>query len=172
MRRTAFILSLLLLTLCQGVQAQENRRPRLNKEEFQKHVQELITKKAKLSDKEAKAFFPIFNEYKDKQRELHRAVDQLKNKAMHNASEEEYRQLVMAITQENAKFAQLDQEYYPRLCKAITAKKFYQILRVEDKMARRILQNYNQQHRPEQPKGPASKSKGNYGNKGNSCKQK
>ena len=39
-----------------------------NKQEFRQRMQGFITKEANLTEEEAKAFFPIYNEYKDKQR--------------------------------------------------------------------------------------------------------
>lgn len=37
-----------------------------NKQEFRQRMQGFITKEASLTEEEAKAFFPIYNEYKDK----------------------------------------------------------------------------------------------------------
>jgi hypothetical protein len=49
----------------------------------------------------------------------------------------------MEIARLNAEVAGLDSVYYKKICKAISAEKFYKILSIEDRMHRRMLQNYN-----------------------------
>ena len=39
--------------------------------------------------------------------------------------------------------AGLDSVYYKKICKAISAQKFFKILNIEDRMHRKMLQNYN-----------------------------
>ena len=42
-----------------------------------------------------------------------------------------------------AEMAGLDSIYYKKICKAISAEKFFKILNIEDRMHRKMLQNYN-----------------------------
>lgn len=127
-----------------------HNRPRINKEQFRQRVQELIVKEAGLSQKEAEAFFPIFHEYKDRQRQIHVSIDRIKNAATEEDNENLCQERVMKIAGLNAEFASLDNIYYPKLIKAVSAKKFFKILCVEDRVARRILHNYNQKHSKKQ----------------------
>lgn len=164
MKKTTFLL-IIMLAVCNGIMAQNqerrNRRqgerpemqmhkdkgprpPRINEEEFRQRVQELITQEAELSKKEADAFFPIFHEYKGKQRDIHKSIDKIRNSASDDDSEETCQERIMQIAELNAGFAKLDNQYYPKLIKAVSAKKFFRILCTEDRVARRILHNYNQ----------------------------
>jgi hypothetical protein len=114
-----------------------------NKQEFRQRMQGFITKEASLTEEEAKAFFPIYNEYKDKQRQIHMSINKLKKNTPNSNDEKAYEKCLMEIARLNAEVAGLDSVYYKKICKAISAEKFYKILSIEDRMHRRMLQNYN-----------------------------
>jgi hypothetical protein len=114
-----------------------------NKQEFRQRMQGFITKEASLTEEEAKAFFPIYNEYKDKQRQIHMSINKLKKNTPNSNDEKAYEKCLMEIARLNAEVAGLDSVYYKKICKAISAEKFYKILNIEDRMHRRMLQNYN-----------------------------
>ena len=114
-----------------------------NKQEFRQRMQGFITKEASLTEEEAKAFFPIYNEYKDKQRQIHMSINKLKKNTPNSNDEKAYEKCLMEIARLNAEVAGLDSVYYKKICKAISAQKFYKILGIEDRMHRRMLQNYN-----------------------------
>ena len=114
-----------------------------NKQEFRQCMQGFITKEASLTEEEAKAFFPIYNEYKDKQRQIHMSINKLKKNTPNSNDEKAYEKCLMEIARLNAEVAGLDSVYYKKICKAISAEKFYKILNIEDRMHRRMLQNYN-----------------------------
>ncbi|MBO5675045.1 MAG: hypothetical protein J6S07_01735 [Bacteroidaceae bacterium] len=114
-----------------------------NKQEFRQRMQGFITKEACLTEEEAKAFFPIYNEYKDKQRQIHMGINKLKKNAPVSGDEKAYEKCLMEMARLNSEMAELDSVYYKKICKAIPAEKFYKILGIEDRMHRRMLQNYN-----------------------------
>ena len=114
-----------------------------NKKEFRQRMQGFITKETNLTEEESKAFFPIFNEYKDKQRQIHMSINKLKKNAPASGDEKAYEKCLMDIARLNTEMAELDSVYYKKICKAISAEKFYKILNIEDRMHRRMLQNYN-----------------------------
>jgi hypothetical protein len=114
-----------------------------NKQEFRQRMQGFITKEASLTEEEANAFFPIYNEYKDKQRQIHMSINKLKKNTPNSNDEKAYEKCLMEIARLNAEVAGLDSVYYKKICKAISAEKFYKILNIEDRMHRRMLQNYN-----------------------------
>lgn len=116
---------------------------RFNKKEFRQRMQEFITKEASLTQEEAKAFFPIYNEYKDKQRQMHMSINKQKKNAPQNNDEKAYEKCLMEMAALNAQMAGLDSIYYKKICKVISAEKFFKILNIEDRMYRRMLQNYN-----------------------------
>ena len=114
-----------------------------NKQEFRQRVKDYITKEANLTQEEAKAFFPIYNEYKDKQRQIHMSINKLKKNTPNNNDEKAYEKCLMEMAELNAQMAGLDSVYYKKICKAISAQKFFKILNIEDRMHRKMLQNYN-----------------------------
>lgn len=114
-----------------------------NKQEFRQRVENYITKEANLTQEEAKAFFPIYNEYKDKQRQIHVSINKLKKNTPNNNDEKAYEKCLMEMAELNAEMAGLDSVYYKKICKAISAQKFFKILNIEDRMHRKMLQNYN-----------------------------
>ena len=114
-----------------------------NKQEFRQRMQEFITKEAGLTEKEAEVFFPIYNEYKDKQRQFHVTINKLKHRVPASGDEQAYEECLMMIAKQNAEMAGLDSVYYKKICKVISAEKFFKILNIEDRMHRRMLQNYN-----------------------------
>ncbi len=151
MKRVFFILcSSFLVHLTIFAQAPEGRpegaphaAPRVNREAFRSRVQEYITKNAELTEEEAKVFFPIYNEYKDAQMEKHKRIHELKKNPPQSDNDADYQEHVMQIALLNAELAQIDRVYYEKLCKAITAKKFFKVLSLEDQMHRDMLRNYN-----------------------------
>lgn len=114
-----------------------------NKQEFRQRMQGFITKEANLTEEEANAFLPIYGEYKDKQRQIHMSINKLKKNTPNSNDEKAYEKCLMEIARLNAEVAGLDSVYYKKICKAISAQKFYKILNIEDRMHRRMLQNYN-----------------------------
>ena len=114
-----------------------------NKQEFRQRVENYITKEANLTQEEAKAFFPIYNEYKDKQRQIHMSINKLKKNTPNSNDEKAYEKCLMEMAELNAEMAGLDSVYYKKICKAISAQKFFKILNIEDRMHRKMLQNYN-----------------------------
>lgn len=123
-----------------------------NKQEFRQRMQGFITKEASLTEEEAKAFFPIYNEYKDKQRQIHMSINKLKKNTPNSNDEKAYEKCLMEIARLNAEVAGLDSVYYKKICKAISAQKCYKILNIEDRMHRRMLQNYNRRQPARQGK--------------------
>ena len=126
-----------------GNGAVQGRRAGFNKQEFRQRMQDYITKEASLTQEEAKAFFPIYNEYKDKQRQIHMSINKLKKNTPNNNDEKAYEKCLMEMAELNAQMAGLDSVYYKKICKAISAQKFFKILNIEDRMHRKMLQNYN-----------------------------
>ena len=123
--------------------AAHGRRAGFNKQEFRQRMQDYITKEANLTQEEAKAFFPIYNEYKDKQRQIHMSINKLKKNTPNSNDEKAYEKCLMEMAELNAQMAGLDSVYYKKICKAISAQKFFKILSIEDRMHRKMLQNYN-----------------------------
>lgn len=148
MKKSLFILMLMLVSAMTFAQDNGNgrnkgQRPRFNQQEFRQRTQDFITKEANLTADEAKVFFPVYHEFKDKQRKIHFSIHKLKMNAPATDNEKAYEELLMNIARLNSELTGLDSVYYKKFCKLISAKKFYKILSIEDRMHRKILENYN-----------------------------
>ena len=123
----------LLLTL--SVSAQ-NRRPNGNPNgnpnasgqfspaEYAKQQREFFTKNAELTQEEADAFFPIYNELQQKKRELNRETRRImRQEAGTEPSEEQCLKAIEARAETNIKIAELEKEYLKKFKEVLPASK-------------------------------------------------
>lgn len=132
--------------------AQEKKQPRFNPEEFKAKMEAYITEKAELSKEEAEKVLPIFSEMKSKQYELTKQERKLRRQGEKEfTSDKDFEEALdkMAELKENA--ADLEEDYYKKMCKAISARKVYAIKLADDAFHREMLQRSNghQRHRPD-----------------------
>lgn len=154
----ALALILCLGTLAQGPQPGDRRgaKPPFSPEEFRHKMTNFIVSEAGLTPTEASAFFPIFDEFKQKQREIFQKTMRLKQPKPEEKSVN-YEQKVMQIAALDKQAATLEATYYKRLCKAVPAKKVYKALIAEDRFHRQMLGQFNMGpgHKgPQDGKGP------------------
>lgn len=138
-RKIFFVLSLLLIGSI-GVAAQPKGKPQFNPDEFKQKLEEHIVQNAKLTSEEAAKFFPIFHEMKKKQHELQEQMFKLKkNCPSPNAADKEFQSIIMSIKRLNIEMAEVEETYYKRMCKTISAKKVYDAMNAEDAFYRRMF---------------------------------
>lgn len=103
-----------------------------------------ITEKLALSSNEATAFWPIYNEYETKLRELYkkRGENMRKYRKLETYTEKQ------ASTQLNNHFSfeddknQLMQAYFTKMSKHISVKKTFRLIRAEEEFKRELIQQY------------------------------
>ena len=121
---------------------------RFDPQKFQQMVEESLTKAAGLSSEEAKAFFPLYNEMRQKQREMGIQIHELKKNATGDAKA--YTATILKIKQLQVNMAELEQNYYKRFMKVIPPEKVFQVMKAEDDFHRRMVQrqrgNQNDRH--------------------------
>ena len=132
-----FLLAL-MPAIAQQHQANGNpQMPKFDPQEFTKRMEGYISMKAGLTKEEADKFFPIYREFKEKQRDLTFKQMQLKRVAPSNDSE--YDKVVNEIASLSVQIAKLEQTYFPRMCKVISAKKVYIVLQAENDFHRDMV---------------------------------
>lgn len=141
------IIAILISIAALPVMAQYNGRQheggrRLNPEEFKNRMEHFITQKADLTTEEAKAFIPIYSEFKDKQREIQRKIMKLKQIPGDNTTAD-FEKTVMEIASLDKEAASLKTVYYKRLCKAVPARKVYRVIIAVDNFHRQMLKDFN-----------------------------
>ena len=60
-----------------------------------------------------------------------------------NADDKEYNNVVKEINRLKIEFAELEDTYYKKMCRAIPAKKVFAAMKAKDKFHRNILQQFN-----------------------------
>jgi len=138
MRKASFIVVLHILSaVCCMAQPREGKR--FSPEDFEARLEMFITDKAGFTKSEAKAYYSIYHEMKDKQRRLQNKMFEIKKELSHNASNEECADAIMEITKLNKQKAQLEETYYKKLCKAVPARKVFKAMQAEDRFHRQML---------------------------------
>lgn len=141
------VLLMMSLTLIPATAQQPNGR-RFNMEEFKARAIKYLTQKACLTQDEANAFFPIYEEFKTKQRDIQKQIQQLKKDSPNNNDEAE--KSVIRIAELNKECSSLEVTYYKKICKIIPAQKFLKIIHAEDEFHRNMVRNFN---RPQPKRG-------------------
>ena len=137
-----FLLFLPLSVLAQQPQPHpQGAHAHFNPQEFQQRMEQTITREACLTADEAAAFFPIFNEMKQKQRAMANQIRTLKRQTSDNgsATEADYLAAITRIKQLQVEMAQVEQDYYKRLCNAVPAAKVFKAMQSEDRFHRSMV---------------------------------
>lgn len=139
MKRLTILALMALFTM--SLMAQQNSeqgKPRFDPKEFQQRMEEALTRQAELTPDEAKAFFPIYKEMKEKQRGIGVQIHQLKTQC--KPDEAAYTAAITKIKQLLVESAQLEQSYYRRLLEVVPASKVFKVMKAEDDFHRRMVQ--------------------------------
>ena len=141
MKKLILGLSLILLSVATWAQPaqQQNRQPRFDPQKFQQMMEFELAKAAELTADEAKAFFPLYNELRKKQRDMGMQIYQLKANAPTDSKGAAT--AVNKINTLKVEMAELEQEYYKRIMKVVPANKIIKVMRAEDNFHKRMVQN-------------------------------
>ena len=141
MKKLILGISLILISVATWAQPaqQQNRQPRFDPQKFQQMMENELAKAAELTVDEAKAFFPLYNELRKKQRDMGMQIYQLKANAPTDSKGAAT--TVSKINTLKVEMAELEQEYYKRIMKVVPANKIIKVMRAEDKFHQRMVQN-------------------------------
>lgn len=132
-------LVLLLIVFAGSCLAQPGGPRKFSPEEFRANLERFITKHAGFTSEESQAFYPLYHEMKDRQRDVQHTIFKLKEGLKPNASEEDYAKTIQNITSLNRKKSQIEETYYKKMCQAVPASKVYRAMLAEDKFHRQML---------------------------------
>ncbi len=154
MRKIATLfLSLLLCVAALAQQQRDNKgQPRFDPKAFDQKLEGFISEKAGFSEKESQAFFKLYNEMRDKQRQQQKEINDLKKPAASGDTDAEMSKRVLRIAELEAKSANIKTEYYKKLAKVVPGKKLHKAIVAEDMFHRELLrraggQGQQRQHR-------------------------
>lgn len=118
-------------------QQNKNQLPKFDPQEFTKRMEGYIAMKAGLTKEESDKFFPIYREFKEKQRDLTFKQQRLQREKP--AKDSDYDNVITQIAKLSVQIAQLEQTYYPKMCKVVPAKKVHAVLQAENDFHRDMI---------------------------------
>lgn len=138
-----------------------NRNEQFSPAEYWKQQKEFFTNQASLTQDEADAFFPIYNELQQKKRELNREIRRImRQEGGPMISEDGSLKAIDAKADVNIKIAELEKEYLQKFKQVLPASKILKIQNAEEQFNSQILKDIQQtrghqfqqdQNRPQQP---------------------
>ena len=139
---TVWLVALLMGT---AIFAQDTKK---SSEEFRKGYQEFITQQAQLTEKEAAAFFPIYNECQKKKTELNNQLWKLRRESLgKELSEAEYQRLLEETAKLRIQSDELEKSYLPQYNKVLSYKKIFEVQEAESRFYREMLKGINQKRK-------------------------
>jgi len=129
------------LIMCFALSAQNNNhRPHMKMEDFNKNRELFIAKQAKLTTEETLCFFPIYNECQKKKQELNGRIWFLRKSTFKKKlNETEYEKILRDIVDLLIQVETLDKEYLPRYHKVLSYEKIFAVYEAESRFQREIL---------------------------------
>lgn len=120
-----------------GLSAQPEMK-KFNPEQFTNDLHNYISKKAQLTADEAKAFFPLFDEMKEKERALYK--NQRKGMKMPQ-TDEDFQRAIEEYDKIDLSLKKLQLTYHKKFLKVLPAKKVFWVIHAEDEYRRYFLRN-------------------------------
>lgn len=115
----------------------EQKKEAFSPEEFQKNLEDFIIRETGMTVLEASQFFPLFHELHDKQREMNQRIVKLKRKGKKDQfSDSDYARLVEQICELKVESAELEKDYYRKMCRKVNPRKVYEAIHAEDRFYR------------------------------------
>ncbi len=108
-----------------------------------------ITQELDLTEKEAQAFWPVYNANEDEREKL-RSVsykNHLKDKKSEEITEAEAKMLLDNIIKMEEARLKLQKDYYAKLQKMLSAKKIMKLMNAERSFRRKMIEQFKDRHR-------------------------
>ena len=126
-------------TTCQQPPQQRNK-DKFNREDFRKKLTSFMIKEAGLSPDEAKQFFPLYFEMREKMRSIDRQKDRaLSNAAQKNMSDKDCKRVLDEALELDKKNMRLESQYMNRLQKLVGARKLTKAIYADRCFGRRMF---------------------------------
>ena len=147
-QKIILLLALVALYMTTAMAQNERKQPHLSKEEYQQKLATFITEHANLSEKEAKEFFPIYNNCQEEKHRLNDKIWELRKKARgKELSNEEYKEILEKICQLRMQIDQLDKDYLTKYNEVLSYKQIFTIQGAEAKFHREMLKRVHSQQK-------------------------
>ncbi len=122
-----------------------NRSGQFSASEYWKQQQQFFTEKAELTEQEAKAFFPLYNELQQKKRQLNMEIRRtMRQEPGTVMTEEQSQKAIDARANTNIKIAELEKEYLEKYKQVLPASKILKIQNAEEQFNSQLLKDIQQ----------------------------
>ena len=139
-----------------------NRSGQFSPTEYWQQQKKFFTEKASLTEDEANAFFPLYNELQQKKREINREIrrNMMLSEGGAELTEEQSLKAIDAKAEANIRIAELEKEYLKKFKEVLPASKILKVQNAEEQFNSQILKDIQQsrghqfqqvQQRPGQP---------------------
>lgn len=105
--------------------------------QFEADMEQYITTEAGLTSQEADAFFPLYREMRQEQRDIFN--EEQRDRRFDENSEKECKEFILANDVRDIKVKQLIQEYHKKFLEVLPATKVWRVLRAEEKFHRNMF---------------------------------
>jgi len=139
------ILSILLLFIAVNLHAQ-----RINKDKLKALKIAHITDKLDLTEKEAQAFWPIYNANEDEKHKIRKKSDIkpiLKGKKSEDLTETEAKMFIDNVIKMEEEHVKLQKNYYKKLQEVLTAKKIMKLMQADKSFRQKMIREFKERHR-------------------------
>jgi hypothetical protein len=144
MRKTSFCLSLLLGLIPLLSQAQ----PRPMEERVEALRIAFFTEKLQLTPEESQNFWPLYNEYQDKEKSIRKSFRD--DKSLELMSDAEAEKLIESTFDMEEKLLVLKKEYYQKMRKVLPVRKVALLSRIERQFKERLLEEWRNRQQDRQ----------------------
>lgn len=118
-----------------------------NREAFVKDRTDFFIKNLNLTQDEAKAFIPLFNEFMEKKFEINRDARMSRNKIRESKTDATYKAVLDAHLDAKIKEATIQKEYYQKFEKVLPIKKVFKLSKVEMDYMQKIIEDHKKGHK-------------------------
>lgn len=119
-----------------------DQRPKFNPEQFRRDLIAFISEKAGMTDEEARSFFPLFFEMREKMRNIEHQKGRVIHKVAENKlTERDCQRVLDEIIALDKKSTSVETQYLNRLKKIVGANRLLKVLNADREFGRRTFRN-------------------------------
>lgn len=162
---TAWVLCMSIYAQGQGgarhhTETPDGNRKEFSPEQYKKHMEDFVTREAKLTEAESAKFFPILHEMRGKQFNLMKQQRELMRQGRQNTSlsELEYEKIITQTTALDIESKEIEQTYFKKFHAVLPWKKIFAVRQALNRYQMEALKQFRPGPREGTQKNP---SKGN-----------
>lgn len=142
MKRITFLLVCALCSTILFAQPRNDKRRPFSPQEFKQKMEWFIAKEAGLTQEEAKKFFPLYHEMKNKQRETGKKGREIMAQSRNAKSEADYQKIVEDAINLEIEKNKIEKIYLKKFHSALSWEKIHKVKIAESRFNMEALRNF------------------------------